>query len=204
MSLKYNEVTVQDYIVGYGSLLSHDSRYRFSNLNIQPVYVTLEGWQRAWSVRCLVEKQTYVGVTPNENALVNAAIIPTETITPELIEREKNYTFIKIDKSQLQVEKNKHVDPNGHFWLCQPNEEQSAHRDYPVHQTYVDTCILGCLESGDDSFAIDFVKHTMGWEHCWINDRHSPKYPRAAAASSAEQVKVDQILADAGVLDLRE
>lgn len=56
------------FMVGYGSLLSADSRQRFSNITSNPVPLTLNGWRRAWDTRSFDEKQTYVGAHPDDGA----------------------------------------------------------------------------------------------------------------------------------------
>lgn len=197
---------MQNYIVGYGSLLSHDSRHRFSNLDIDPIYVVLKGWSRSWSVPCAIERQTYVGVHKDENLSVNAVLIPTEEITSELLEREKNYTFVEVDPADLKVTctraKSKTL-PQGRFWICEPKHFQVADSKNPINQTYVDTCLIGCLESGNQQVMQQFIQSTSGWENGWHNDRNEPKYPRAATASDEQLELIDQLLERAGILIYR-
>ncbi len=194
----------QDYIVGYGSLLSHDSRLRFSDLDISPIHVTVAGWHRSWSVRCEFELQTYVGVQQDDNSKLNAVLIPTDEITPALIEREKNYQFVQLCPSALSSANNgAKIPENAKFWICQPKHRRPADRDYPVNQSYVDTCLIGCIESGDDQLALEFIRSTSGWRHRWHNDRHDSKYPRAARITDAQIKRIDALIARSGMLHHR-
>ena len=197
------------YIIGYGSLLNHDSRLRFSNLNIQPIRVRLHGWQRCWHARSYPEQQTFVGVEQAAGASLNGALIPTQTLTPELIERERDYQFIEIAPDALELQpalngKDTTALANKTFWLCQPNAPEWPDADFPVYQSYVDTCLAGALESGNTEGAWQFIESTIGWEHNWVDDRLTPQYPRAAKLDKALIDQIDLILAQSDLLKHRK
>mmetsp|Transcript_23923 Transcript_23923/g.29249 ORF Transcript_23923/g.29249 Transcript_23923/m.29249 type:complete len:98 (-) Transcript_23923:30-323(-) len=40
-----------------------------------------------------------------------------------------------------------------------------------LKQSYIDTCLLGCIELGGIQFAIQFIKTTLNWHGYYINDR---------------------------------
>ena len=48
--------------------------------------------------------------------------------------------------------------------------------DYPILQSYLDTCLKGYLEFGED-FAVEFLETTGGWSKFWINDREVARRP---------------------------
>jgi len=196
------------YIIGYGSLLSHDSRKRFSNLDISPVHVKLHGWQREWQVNSPAENQTYVGVQPNEKATLNAALIPTTSIDTKLQQREKDYEFVQVAKEQIeflsQMPNNNLARLNeSKLWICRPKSNDTPNKSFPVNQSYVDTCLAGALESGLDGYAEEFIHTTVGWHHHWVNDRHRPKYPRAAAICTATLSQIDMLLDKCKILHHR-
>ena len=59
---------------------------------------------------------------------------------------------------------------------------------YPLQQSYVDTCMAGCLEMSIPGWAHDFVRTTDGWEHCWIDDRQQRlDHARDAIPAQAEE-----------------
>ena len=43
-------------------------------------------------------------------------------------------------------------------------------------QTYVDVCLSGCLEHGDD-FAREFIATTFLWAPWWLNERELARRP---------------------------
>ncbi len=87
--------TEKHMVLGYGSLLSKNSRERYSNIFTQGLPVTVFGFERAWVTRSLHEKQTYVGAVVNAHSKLNAQLIPTQ-INPALQEREKDYRFVEV------------------------------------------------------------------------------------------------------------
>jgi cation transport regulator ChaC len=203
----------EHYVIAYGSLLSHDSRSRFSGINCQAIPVHLSGWRRAWTTRTLHEQQTCLSAKVEEDASFNAVLVPIEQISPELAKREQDYEFVQVHSSQLSIlehelenEQNKITHnqlTSKSVWICQNKLNESANSHYPICQTYVDTCLAGCLETGLIDFAVQFLQSTIGWDAGWINDRHAPRYPRAATTSAHSQTLIDQILAQAGLLQFR-
>ena len=193
--------TEKHMVLGYGSLLSKDSRERYSNIFIQGIPVTVSGFERAWVTRSLHEKQTYVGAVANAHSKLNAQLIPTQ-INPALQEREKDYRFVEVNPEALNFHLHQHngsaplesVLSQFTFWICETLECTQANHDYPVHQTYIDTCLSGCLEHGGIKEAERFIVHTSLWEHPRVNDRLNPKYPRAAAVSTEHLEQIDRLL----------
>lgn len=193
----------QDYIVGYGSLLSHDSRLNHSQINEKAYPLELKGWQRSWVTRSLEEKQTYVGARPQADAIMNGALIPTHEITPELEERESDYRFTRLSVDDFSFEAYmpeaedvlKQQLHSRNIWICETLLVNTADDQHPVNQSYVDTCLIGCLEVGGCTFAQQFVEQTSGWHHSWNNDRTDKRYPRYARVSDTDQAQIDSELA---------
>jgi hypothetical protein len=202
MDIKNRQFLHQHYIVGYGSLLSHDSRLTHSDIDEQVYPLSLSGWQRAWVTRSEDERQTYVGATRHSGTSMNGALVPTHEITPELEKRESDYRFTALSLDEIlfvgcsneeermikQQLKNKSV------WICETLKIDKADNAYPINQSYVDTCLAGCLEIGGEDFAQQFVTQTKGWDYSWVNDRQEKKYPRYARVSPDEQLAIDNVL----------
>jgi len=192
----------QDYIVGYGSLLSYDSRLNHSQINETAYPLELRGWQRAWVTRSLEEKQTYVGATRHKSATMNAALIPTQEITPELEQRESDYRFTRLSiddfcfKAYMPDAEDilKPQLKSRNIWICETLMVNTADHNYPVNQSYVDTCLIGCLEVGGSTFAQHFIEQTLGWDNRWVNDRVQKHYPRYARISGSDQGRIDSTL----------
>ena len=194
--------TEKHMVLGYGSLLSKDSRERYSNIFTKGIPVTVSGFERAWVTRSIQEKQTYVGAVANAHSQLNAQLIPTQ-INPALQEREKDYRFVQVSPKGLsfQLHQDEVTDALNErlaqftFWICETLACEPASEAFPVSQTYVDTCMAGCLEHGGIEEAERFVMHTSLWEHPRINDRAQPKYPRAAKVNNETIEHIDRILA---------
>ncbi|MDB2331098.1 gamma-glutamylcyclotransferase, partial [Alteromonas sp.] len=77
---------------------------------------------------------------------------------------------------------------------CETLACEPATPKYPVHQTYIDTCISGCLEHGGVKEAKAFINLTSHWHHPRVNDRKAVKYPRAAHISHDVLSEIDALL----------
>jgi hypothetical protein len=205
----------KDYLVGYGSLLSHDSRSRYSNIFCPNMPIVARGWQREWLARGLADLQTGLGVSQVESANVNAVLLPIEQISPELRTREQDYQFVEVAPASIeaaqespsaQAELDKiRANPDTHkIWICANLHKEQANMHYPIYQTYLDTCLVGCFEQGIANFASEFIQNTHFWQHGWINDRHNTRYPRAANVTQQQRDKIDRLLEKLQVLEYRQ
>lgn len=205
----------QDYLIGYGSLLSHDSRSRFSNVVCPNIPVVVHGWRREWLARGLAEFQTGLGVSQVESASLNAVLLPIEQISDELRHREQDYRFVQVDHTKVTASQQSPLalaelakisaDPeHKKIWICANLHKYQANLDYPIYQTYIDTCLVGCFDSSIDNFAADFIQNTHFWQHTWINDRHKAQYPRAATVTQEQQKRIDELLEHYQVLRYRQ
>lgn len=196
------------YVVGYGSLLSDESRRRFSAIACHPIPVSVRGWRRAWITRSVTEYQTYVGATADADAMLNGALVPIADISPDLQKREQDYTFEPVALAQL-----KHASlsfdallaklKSDQIWLCQSRAHTPADAAHPVYQSYLDTCLCGCLEAGGEAFARLFLTTTDLLHHYWVDDRAAPRYPRAAIPSRHTVKHIDGMLDELGLLTHR-
>jgi hypothetical protein len=192
-----------NYIIGYGSLLSAYSRQTFSNIHQPAIPVTAHGWRRGWTTRYGDESATYVGVRPDPEAALIAALLPTE-ITADLRHRERGYDFIEVSRSTLSPVMN-HSIPFGRFWIVVNREDYQAKAKHPIPQTYVDTCLLGCMELGGESMMRAFIAQTEHWNGHWVNDRdwEQPLYPRRAPLTIDQAAHIDLVLKQEKVVRLR-
>ena len=197
-------------IVGYGSLLSHDSRLRHSDIDCCSVPVSVSGFKRAWVTRSTGEQQTYVGAQVCSQSQLNGVLLPIEEISAELKVRERDYRFIEVEMSQLDLHLMHHVQQfeatlkNKKIWLCETLYKDTADNCHPVYQSYIDTCLIGCIETGVAHFAREFIDTTHFWEACWVDDRESPRYPRHARISEKQKNEIDVILEQSGILKHRK
>ena len=198
-------MAVQDYVVGYGSLLSSYSRTTYSGLTEPAMPVVALGWRRGWTVRYTDEAATYAGVRPAPGHMLDAALVPTE-ITDELRHRERGYVFTELAPDIVRPADPRHGElPEGRFWIVVNREQVRADTSHPIPQTYVDTCLVGCLETGGEARARAFIRNTELWDAHWIDDRDSasPVYPRLTPATPDQRATIDRLLAGEGVLKHR-
>lgn len=187
-------------VLGYGSLMNADSRQRFSNIEHQGVMVTVEGFYRAWVTRSWQEQQTYVGALPETGATLNAQLIPTP-LSPALAEREKDYTFTQVSADAISTDFTRDAHDyllqrlsDKQLWICQTLDVHPAEPDFPVSQTYIDTCLAGCLSHGGKPQAEAFVRLTRQWPAHVKQDRLQPFYPRPGRVSTDEHNQIDTLL----------
>jgi hypothetical protein len=190
-----------DYIIGYGSLLSSYSRQTYSNIHTPVHPVMVSGWQRGWTTRYGDEAATYLGVRAAGQSELSAALVPT-LITDELRHRERGYDFTQVDGAAIRLLRPEELDlDQARFWIVVNRLTLRADETHPIAQSYVDTCLLGCLESGGEAMARHFVDSTEMWDSHRIDDRDwpTPLYPRGTPAAPAEREQIDELLRAAGI-----
>jgi len=196
-----------DYLIGYGSLLSSFSRKHYSNINAPVQALLLKGWQRSWCARYADEGATYLGALPNSKSALNGVLIPTK-IDPALAHREREYRFTEVDHGSIRMigEDKNHLTEKDTVYICESLKPLLSNQDNPVPQSYVDTCMIGCLEAFGESGTIDFIEHTADWDQCWVNDRTrhpGPIYQRLTPSTPEQTELIDQLLTRAKTLQYR-
>jgi hypothetical protein len=183
-----------NFIIGYGSLLSAYSRQTFSDIHHPAISVTAHGWRRGWSTRDSDEGATYASVRPDPDSSLVAALLPTE-ITAKLRHRERSYEFVEVSPDTLTTREGSSI-PGGRFWIVVNREYNRAQAKHPIPQSYVDTCLIGCMELGGETMMRAFINQTEHWNSYWINDREwtQPLYPRRAPLTVEQAIFIDAVL----------
>lgn len=198
-----------EYVFSYGSLISRYSREEHSDIKASVIPAYLEGWQRSWCTLYEDEGATYAGVSQSVKARIGGVIIPTH-VTEDLRHRERQYRFTPVSKDDLYaISSATPLDKlDGPIWICETIRPVEASRHHPLPQTYIDTCLAGCLEVGEqagEQFAVDFIRQTTGWSTGWVNDRPpgKPIYPRRAQTTGKLHAWIDNMLAEHDLLRFR-
>lgn len=188
------------YILAYGSLLNRDSRERHSNMFADGVMAKVKGFERGWYTRAFHENQTYVGATPSQGKMLNAQLLPVE-LNPSFQQREQDYRFVEVSVDNIEFDAAfeqdaKFIDAleQAHVWICETLQIIPADEAHPVSQTYIDTCIAGCLTQGGETEARLFVDTTSHWHHPRRFDRVSPCYPRYGRVDDEQLSSIDKLL----------
>lgn len=68
---------------------------------------------------------------------------------------------------------------NGRIWVYIPEASRTADPDenFPLLQTYIDTCVRGCLDWGGIPSASTFLTTTFGWNEFYLNDAPMSRRP---------------------------
>jgi len=165
-----------------------------------PVKISKDfGYIREWNYKGRADHHTgniinytALGLRKSNNGhSINGVLYPiTKNKLHVYDKREKDYLRIKIPHKYITIlsnklsnkssTKNQPLDTSGYVWVyvlakggANYNSNNNIHTatiDYPIRQMYIDICILGCLQYGEE-FAIEFINSTYKWSANWINDR---------------------------------
>lgn len=207
--------TKTQYIVGYGSLMETASKER-STPDAGPNHpVLVKGYQREWNTKGdeIGFSTTYLGVTIDDAATMNAAIY----ITPKVSDitatdkREVYYCRNAVSVDAITMLDGTTMQGDSQIWVYynKPDSRVPPSARWPIVQSYVDIFINGCMELqaqvttpvGNASFAEQCVLTTNGWSQHWVNDRIYPRRPFIYRKGAG---KIDQLLHDTlpdGVFD---
>ena len=88
--------------------------------------------------------------------------------------------LIRIDNSIARSEcENTEQQFTGRVWVYIPEANRLSEPDenFPLLQTYIDTCIRGCLEWGGTALVSNFLLSTSGWNEFYLNDAPMSRRP---------------------------
>lgn len=182
----------QHFLFGYGSLMNSESRGSTSGKVTAAVPVRLSaefGYIREWNFRSPTSKLTALGIRkrlPGEaGSTINGVIYPVEGGSIEKFdEREEGYTRVQVPRNMIEAVGWISLPKEGQIWVYVPDGPSGEagvglplpDAFYPVLQSYIDICVTGALEYGED-FAREFLETTFGWGPYWLNDRELPRRP---------------------------
>lgn len=179
------------FIFGYGSLINSESRAKTGNTG-QAMPCIISGFRREWNFAVPSHGMMAVGVVTDPTSKCNGVIvsIPNSEL-PKFDKRESGYSRLKVDQGTIKL-LDRTCTINGNIWVYVSEDPQFPTKQRPIVQSYVDVILIGCLSYGE-KFAKDWIKQTAGWNYPWIDDRKSPRYPRAMTANTHAE-KIDRLL----------
>jgi len=185
---------VKDFVFGFGSLIQTASRCSSDPNAVDAVPVRVSpgiGFARSWNFQHPTEQITALGLEktePGHGRAINGVVVPvlTKEGMEALDERELGYKRIEVTCDNLQPLGWPKLPKDARVWMYVPCGHESEHTPgvaldlasfiHPMLQSYVDVCILACLEYSEQ-FAIEFINTTSGWGGPWLNDRKLPRRP---------------------------
>lgn len=171
---------VKDYIFGYGSLISQESREK-TGITGKSFLAILRGFKRIWGFRYEPGRETALGVIREKGSSCNGVIFEAEDL-PEFDRREEGYSRIKLNLDEVELQE----ELDGNLWIYVVEKRESPNEEYPILQSYLDVVLEGCLDIGEN-FARDFIKTTDGWNFI-KNDRDKPQYIRAREINKKKEI----------------
>ena len=185
------------WLFGYGSIVNETSRRSTVlavNSQEEPspaAWVELAasaGYVREWNFQA-PSGFTAVGMRRDDHAtIIGGVLFEANDSLSRFDARESGYERVELDPSLLSV-----IDghaaataalasPASHrFWTYVPLETHAASEEHPICQTYVDVCVLGCLErggaEGGRALAQRWISTTFGWSQFWLNDAPMSRRP---------------------------
>jgi len=174
------------YIIGYGSLMQHDSRTRTSPMAGPAHPVEVEGYRRGWFARGTAGRgTTYLGVQSQAKSHINAVIYQVNPAEVEATDkREVVYCRVSAALSDVRpLERGWAPERDAQAWiyLSLPASIAAPDSGYPIAQSYLDIFVSGCLEQEQryelPGFSRECLETTDGWSEHWINDRIDPRRP---------------------------
>lgn len=216
---EHERASQYQYIFGYGSLTNSVSRERSLGFSAPatPVRISDEfGYVRAWNHSSSVRRCTFLGLAKPSNitpcnalsrihsTTINGVIYPvTQDDLAVWDARESGYNRTEIPWKFIQ-QVNDHALPRaGTVWVYIPKTAKGTNpsSSHPIEQHYVDMCVLGFLEYGED-FAQEMLRTTYNWSPHWVNDRNTPGWwnDRPEEQRLKEYAIVDRLIAENDML----
>ena len=139
------------YIVGYGSLISEDSKRKSAKNSGDNIPVQVTGYQRGWFLKGPAAKYsiTFLGVKPAVNQRINGVVFNLSE-SEEILNidgREQGYCRQLVELNNIQPLTGDPL-PQAQYWIYVPEPEQIAlpNKQYPIVQSYVDIFLSGCIQ----------------------------------------------------------
>ena len=175
-------------VLAYGSLIELNSRRNTAPCAQTAWPVELPGWGRSWSAQpeTIGFTTTVLGASRKKNSTLNGVVFyATDTELGSLKIRERDYAMERVPVADLVwlSEKPKTLPQAFHIFIWSPDKEKGPTPERPIIQSYIDTCLTGCLaldrdlENADWWFSRNFIRNTGGWSRHWVNDRIYPRRP---------------------------
>lgn len=194
--------SLPQYVIGYGSLISEESKKRTASQAGDNIPIKLTGYERGWFLNGLPTgfSATFLGVKIKKNAKIDAAMfsLTDSNEIKEFDKREFGYCRVLVKEEDIQVLAQQKL-LKGQYWIYVPKAVQiaKASKTYPITQSYVDLFISGCLNLEKKhklpGFARGCVRTTSNWSKHWVNDRVFPRRPWVYEPNAAA---IDKVLDD--------
>jgi hypothetical protein len=184
-------------LFAYGSLVNPLAR----PAGLQAFVAELPGWRREWMHRVETPYGKICSLTamPNKRASIRGVLLVGGRAEPfDLDEREIGYERVTVS---IRVFDSSFKSPTECFLYTGSQPFRGpATPEYPIWRSYLDCVVAGYLRLGGIEGIEEFITSTSGWEAPILDDRPSPKYPRAVNLIDSDKDVIDNALRNHGIL----
>jgi cation transport regulator ChaC len=198
------------FIFGYGSLISCTSAARTGVVCAAPIPCTVAGLARSWHARVTttspitssVHAATAVTITQGCDVSDKCSGVLLAVTGEELAKfdvREGGYKRVSVPPAAVTVRTDAVLPDTAAIWCYVSNHMVPADECAPIYQTYVDVILSGACDGFGREFALDFIRTTRDWS-VLVDDRPEPRYTRADLdflQDTARVQMVDALLSEA-------
>jgi hypothetical protein len=176
------------YFFGYGSLVN---RATHTYPNARPAQ--LQGWRRAW-VRTPSRDVVFLSVVNDLKTTIDGLIAAVPGADWAALDaREHGYARLS---SGTAVNHDMIPKPEIAHYAVAP-ESTCTGGDHVILLSYLDVVVQGFVQEFGEAGVSRFFATTSGWKTPVLNDRATPRYPRAQVLTPQETALVDHHLAAA-------
>jgi hypothetical protein len=178
--------TADGRFFGYGSLVN-----RATHDYAPTQQAALTGWRRVW-VHVPVRPVAFLSVEPAPGVTIAGLVAPVPGGDWAALDA-REYAYARHPVTP--------ITPSGALTAqVYAVPQAAAHApsgQNPILLSYLDAVVQGFLRQYGEAGVADFFATTTGWDAPIVDDRTTPRYPRAQALSRAETALVDHWLARA-------
>lgn len=184
---------------GYGSLVNCDTRSPASTA----VRGRLSGWVREWRIAGPTPRGGVCSLTvrPEAGTEIRGLMVSEHRAgLAALDKREWRYDRIDLAEGAFSPDETGAAHGRGHFvYRARDEHYRWGDADHPILLSYIDCVLAGFLKHWGEAGVFHFVETTHGWHVPILDDRDSPRYPRAVTISDEARALFDEALAGVGV-----
>lgn len=195
-------IGLKNFLVGYGSLMDHESVKATVYNPSFIVPVSVKGFKRSFGlfVDAFGLKTSFLSVIKHDRHEINAVLIGLdEKGVKSMDAREKGYCRIRVPKENIYLYANLgEIDLDGDIWIYALHEEDKTvdQKAYVIAQSYIDLFVGGCLMLERQFKIPGFAKQCIRTTEDWgskevVNDRI---YPRRPWVHQPLAMKIDKLL----------
>jgi hypothetical protein len=206
----------RNFIFGYGSLISSESRIFTGKGYIgDPIPIELSkkaGYRRMWVCKKTKNgKKSFLALRKsNKPTSICGVLCPIFKCIENFDKREKGYKRIKLKINTTEKRKLiksitwKNIPKyNFNIYIYIDDKSKPLNKNCPISQKYLDVVLSGCLEYGVD-FAKHFLKNTFNWKDKYgsfflVNDRKK-KDSKKYDITYFNYKKIDKIIRESSIV----